>query len=492
MMQQTTNKKKSKIHNVIILYVILFLSCFSLIIINYITIRILTASRAYVNGESHYSKGQNKATRHLITYLYTEDNKSWKLFNEELAVPLGDQMARVALTQNLNDSIAKKGFRAGRNKEGDLDDLIWVFKYFKSVPFLKKAIAEWVFADELVNQLHEMGIKVHQKIKNQELDLQAKHKLSSEISLMCIKQGEAADRFSNIVGDGTREIKDNLIIINIFFILIIITSVTIYYAITLKKIMASKKDIKIKKAQLHNIIKDLEKTKIELSTEIIQHKKLIGTISHDIKSPLKYLAMTNKYIYEESKKYEDEKFKKMTKSVYSSTLQLFNFIDSLLTYSKIFFEGKSPENSVYHLKELIQIKCNLFHEIAEASNNILLNEIDENITTNINKDILSAILHNILDNAIKNTDEGVIKVYNHVKNKKLYLVVEDTGKGFKEEDLIYYNQLSNQHSSEKLMLRNSGIGIHMIVELIHIINGDLKFHSEVGKGSKIEIITDLI
>jgi signal transduction histidine kinase len=490
-MAEIKNNAKSKNHNIILLYIILFFSCTSLIVINYITIRILSASRAYINGESHYSKGQNKASRHLITYLYTENNKSWESFNEELSVPLGDQFARVALTQDLNDSIAKIGFRAGRNKEGDLDDLIWVFKNFNSVPFLKKAIYEWTNADESVNQLHQMGIEVHEKIKNQKLDIQTKHKLSSEISLICERLGAAADKFSNIVGDGTREIKDNLIVINIFFILIIISSVSIYYVITLKKIIASEKDLKLKKEQLHDIIQDLEKTKIELSTEIIQHKKLIGTISHDIKSPLKYLTITNKYIYEESKNYEDERFKKNTKSVYSSTLQLYNFIDSLLTYSKIFFGGKSSENSIYNLKELVQTKCDLFHEIAEASNNVLVNEIDKNVTSKINRDILSVILHNILDNAIKNTEKGIIKVYSYIKNKKLYLVVEDTGKGFKEEDLIYYNQLSNEQSAEKLMLRNSGMGLHMIVELIHILHGDLKFHSKDGKGAKIEIITDL-
>jgi len=491
-MAEINNNANSKNHNIIILYIVLFFSCTSLIVINYITIRILSASRAYVNGESSYSKGQNKASRHLITYLYTENDKHWKLFNEEINVPIGDQVARVALTQNGSDSIAKRGFRAGKNKEADLDDLIWVFRNFKSVPFLKKAIQEWKNADESVNELHKMGIEVHKKLKSEKLDEQTKHEISSEISFLCDKLSTAADRFSNILGDGTREIKGNLIVINIFFILIISSCLSIYYVITLKKIIASEKDLKSKKEQLHDIIEDLEKTKIELSTEIIQHKKLIGTISHDIKSPLKYLTLTSKYIYEEAKNYGNDKLKKNTKSVYTSTLQLYNFIDSLLTYSKIFFEGNSSENSVYNLKELAQTKCNLFHEIAEASNNILLNEIDKNVITKINKDILSVILHNILDNAIKNTEKGIIKVYTQIKNKKLYLVVEDTGKGFKEEDLIYYNQLSHEQSAEKLILRNNGMGLNMIIELIHILNGDLKIYSEGGKGSKIEIITDLI
>lgn len=481
----------SKSKNIIILYIVLFFSCASLIITNYITIRILSGSRAYVNGESSYSKGQNKASRHLITYLFTENDNHWKWFKEEIKIPLGDQKARIALINNLDDNIIKNGLRTAKNKEEDLDDMIWIFKNFHSVPFLNDAINEWTEADSIINQLLKKGNEIHNKIKSNTLDPQTKSQLSSEISIMCDQLSTNADNFSDIVGDGSREIKDNLIIINIFFTLMILGSVTIYYAITLKKTIASENDIKSKKEQLHDIIEDLEKTQIELSTEIVQHKKLIGTISHDIKSPLKYLAMTSKYIYEESKHYDNLKLRKNTKSVYSSTLQLFNFIDSLLTYSKIFFEGKSSENSTYQLKRLVQIKCSLFNEIAEASNNLLINEVEENVTTQINRDILSVILHNIIDNAIKNTEDGIIRIYSLVKNKKLYIIVEDTGSGFKEDDLTYYNQLSNQQSAEKLMLRNNGMGLHMIIELIHILHGDLKISNISDKGSRIEIITDL-
>lgn len=489
-MPESKNNAKSKKYHIIVLYIILFFSCTSLIVTNYITIRILSTSRAYVNGESSYSKGQNMASRHLITYLFTENEKHWKLFQQELKVPLGDQAARIALNQNLDDSVVKAGFRVAKNKEEDLNDMIWIFRNFKSVPFLKDAILEWENADEIINQLHQKGIEINTKIKSGKLNEQTKRELSSEIGVLCDNLSTTADKFSDIVGDGTREIKDKLFVINIFFILIIISSVSFYYVITLKKIIASEDNLKEKKEQFQNIIEDLEKIKIELSTEIIQHKKLIGTISHDIKSPLKYLAMTCKYIYDESKNFEDLRFKKNTKSVYSSTLQLYNFIDSLLTYSKIFFEGKSSETSVYPLRELVQTKCNLFNAIAEASNNILVNDVKHNIIIKINKDILSVILHNIIDNAIKNTENGVIKVYSYIDNKKLFLVVEDTGNGFREEDLIYYNQLSNEQSAEKLILRNNGMGLPMIIELIHILHGDLKFYNN-EKGAKIEIITDL-
>lgn len=490
-MTYRTKIRKIKKNKISLLCIILFFSCTALIVTNYITIRILSTSRAYVNGESNYSKGQNKASRHLITYLYTENYANWKMFNDEINVPIGDRVARIALTQNLSDNMVKIGFRAGKNKEEDLDDLIWVFRYFKSLPFLKKAIIEWENGDKIVQELYIMGIDINKKMQTQKLNKSAKDKIAIEITILCDKLSTTADQFSNVLGDGSRKIKNQLIVINIFFILVIISCVSLYYVISLKKITNSERDLQNKKEELQNIVLDLEKTKIELSTEIVQHKKLIGTISHDIKSPLKYLTITSKYIYEESKNYQDEKFKKNTKSIYSSTLQLFNFIDSLLTYSKIFFEGKTSENEMYYLHEMVETKCALFHDIAEASNIMLLNKIDSEFTTKINKDILSVILHNILDNALKNTENGIVNISNYVKNEKLYIVIEDTGKGFKKEDVIYYNELSNEQSTEKLILRNGGMGLPMIIELIHILHGHLKISYIKNNGSKIEIIIDL-
>jgi hypothetical protein len=62
--------RKLRSSNLFILLAIVFLSCALLIVINFFTIKILSASRAYVNGESHYSKAQKDAVRHLMIYIY--------------------------------------------------------------------------------------------------------------------------------------------------------------------------------------------------------------------------------------------------------------------------------------------------------------------------------------------------------------------------------------------------------------------------------------
>ena len=158
--------KNFRFPNVFILILIVFISCALLICINFFTIKILSANRAYVNGESHYSKGQKDASRHLITYLFTKNPTQWKLYLEELKVPQGDGIARITLLKAGDNKVAREGFLIGRNKEDDLDDIIWLFENFKNVSFLSKAIHEWGQGDKLIFNLFVIGQQINAKIKH--------------------------------------------------------------------------------------------------------------------------------------------------------------------------------------------------------------------------------------------------------------------------------------------------------------------------------------
>src|SRR5688500_10433746 len=93
--------------------VVIAASC--MIMINYFTIKTLSAVRADSDGESRYSKGQKDAARKLIMFVNTREPQYWKGFEEELNVPIGDSIARVGLLTGAPDSVIKNGFLAGRN-----------------------------------------------------------------------------------------------------------------------------------------------------------------------------------------------------------------------------------------------------------------------------------------------------------------------------------------------------------------------------------------
>jgi signal transduction histidine kinase len=486
-MSQIKVFKYFKTPNNIVLLIIIFLSCSLLIFINGFTIKILSGSRAYVNGESHYSKGQKDAVRHLITYLYTEDIEQWKLYKTELRVPQGDGAARIALSQNKDNEIAKEGFRAGRNHEDDLEDMIWVFKNFKSIPFIHQAVNEWSKGDALIKQINAIGNQIHQKIEQGNLTVASKSYFLFRLSKVSDKLTIVERDFSNVLGKGTREIRDYLIYANIFFVLIIFGSVSLYYSIMIKKVLLSKHEIYETNQHLHAIIQDLERIKTDLSREIMQQKKIIGTISHDIKSPLKYIVLIGNYLCDETKKDEQSVAHKYANSILKSSSQLYEFTKILIEYSNIYIEDKDHEKVYYSFYDLVDNKIELFKEIANNNNSTIINAVEKNVSSHANQRIISIIVHNLLDNAVKNTTNGQIEVGATTDGKKMTFWIKDSGVGMSKGIIEYYTNLIKNKESEKLILNNFGIGLHFVLELLIIIKGSIHFSSEVNKGTTVTI-----
>jgi hypothetical protein len=74
----------------------------------------LTSVRAYVVGESLWSKGQKEAIYSLSLYVETGEEKYYRRYQSTISVPLGDRIARRALEQQRPDpQAAYDGFLQG-------------------------------------------------------------------------------------------------------------------------------------------------------------------------------------------------------------------------------------------------------------------------------------------------------------------------------------------------------------------------------------------
>ena len=75
---------------------------------------VLSAARAYVGGESLWSKGQKQAVQHLERYAQTRTAAAWLAYQQAIAVPLGDRVAREELEKPSPDyEVARQGLLAG-------------------------------------------------------------------------------------------------------------------------------------------------------------------------------------------------------------------------------------------------------------------------------------------------------------------------------------------------------------------------------------------
>src|SRR5689334_21950498 len=81
----------------------------------------LSAVRAYMTGESLWSKGQKDAIYFLTLYSDTHEEQYYRRFQAAVDVPLGDRDARLALEQGRPDvDVARAGFLRGGNHPDDI------------------------------------------------------------------------------------------------------------------------------------------------------------------------------------------------------------------------------------------------------------------------------------------------------------------------------------------------------------------------------------
>ncbi|MNX76816.1 Sensor histidine kinase RcsC [compost metagenome] len=456
--------KKLCFANVFILLLIVFVSCALLICINFFTIKTLSANRAYVNGESHYSKGQKDASRHLITYLYTKDPNQWKLYLQELKVPQGDGIARITLLKAGDNEVTRKGLLVGRNHEEDLDDLIWLFENFKEVPFLAKAIHEWEQGDKLIFQLFIIGQQINAKIKRDILTANNREQFLKDISAISDKLTINERNFSNTLGEGTRKIKNLLIITNIFFILIIVCSVCLYYSIMVKRLIVSKKEIEAKNENLILVNHELD--------------HFVYSASHDLRSPITSL----KGLIEITQLEDDpNQIKRYLNLMHQSLTKQDRLINDIIDYSKN--KRKEVVMEPVSLQELFDEAISQLMHIENANQITFTKEllVDKIQSDNLR---LKIIISNLISNAIKYADCNKQEMYVSIKTYFIdgfhKIEVADNGIGIHDEykDNIFQMYFGTNKN------KGSGLGLYIVKEAVKNIKGNISVSSQSNIGSK--------
>ncbi|MCK1384471.1 GGDEF domain-containing protein [Bradyrhizobium sp. 21] len=204
------------------LHVIKLVSPFVMVVVLQATIagfslEVMSSVRAYVAGEALWSRSQKNAVYFLNVFLHSGDASQFAQYQASLAVPIGDEFARWALESDPVDvEVARIGFLQGGNHPDDVPGLIWLFRYFNRVSFLHEAIGEWAATDPMLLELSVFGEVIRSELKNGPVpDGGRLQLLSSRLSELNTQFTVHANRFSTVLGEGSRAIKVTLTCVNI-------------------------------------------------------------------------------------------------------------------------------------------------------------------------------------------------------------------------------------------------------------------------------------
>lgn len=159
------------------------------------------------------------------------------------------------------------------------------------------------------------------------------------------------------------------------------------------------------------------------------------------------------------------------------------------------------EENVISQKE----KINLYDVACSSSEHLAPKAKDLKVSVNVELDKIAAseavirsiptlvheIIYNLIDNAIKyNRESGTVSVrISRNPNGKIGVSIEDTGIGIEPKymDRIFerFFRVDKSHSRE---IGGTGLGLSIVKHAAKVIGAELNVKSEVGKGTKVDVI----
>ena len=177
---------------------------------------ILVATRSYSEGESLWSKGQKRAMFSLLRYTETRSAADYYNYREAIAVPMGDQKARLELEKADPDlAAAWQGFIEGRNHPEDVPGLIMLFRRFRHIDFMAAVIDLWTEGDRYIAELNVVAEELYSMISSGRDTPEALRSFRDRILEIDTHLTPLTDQFARTLGEATRRTKTLLLIANL-------------------------------------------------------------------------------------------------------------------------------------------------------------------------------------------------------------------------------------------------------------------------------------
>ena len=212
--------------------------------------------------------------------------------------------------------------------------------------------------------------------------------------------------------------------------------------------------------------------------------EMIGAIAHQWRQPLNALAI-NIQLLEDL--YEDGTLdNKMLKELVQKNMETIQFMSNTIDDFRNFFR-KDKEKVEFDIKEAIEKTIELQKAQLSNHNIKVITNLEPIKFKGYKNEFMQAIL-NLISNAkdviIERNKEGVIRISSKKDQDKIVIEIEDNGGGI-PEDII--DRIFEPYFTTKEEGKGTGMGLYMVREIIHRMNGKISV-TNTKEGAKFIII----
>jgi signal transduction histidine kinase len=235
--------------------------------------------------------------------------------------------------------------------------------------------------------------------------------------------------------------------------------------------------------------RSLQLSQKDLSRQMQILNSLVGSISHDVRTPLRYLKLSADDIESRIGKKQYEKAVGIANSISGSAVKMVQMLDNLMSYIKLQAYGKEIKMTNVDLHSLIEEKAELFEPALAGQESVFQNDVGEGIFVQSNAQLLGVVIHNLIDNAIKHTFEGTIRIHSKITEGDFHLIVSDSGRGMPDHIAHWMNGPLDNESDvgpNDTINEFTGLGLRMVREVAKMIKAGL--HVDNAGSTSVHII----
>lgn len=239
------------------------------------------------------------------------------------------------------------------------------------------------------------------------------------------------------------------------------------------------------------LINELELAKNSAEKANRAKTEFLSSISHEIRTPLNAIVGLSEII---NKTDDIKEIHEDSKDIVNASYTLLEIVNSILDISKI-EAGKMEIVKVnYNPRDEIQKLAKLLETRIGSKDLKLYVEIDNNLPNVLYGDLnkVKQIISNLLSNAIKYTESGRVDLRVVVENTdkicNLEIMVKDTGRGIKEEQLSHlFTKFDRLEADKNTSIEGTGLGLAITKSLVEMLGGTINVESTYGVGSMFTV-----
>ncbi|MDJ0805761.1 MAG: ATP-binding protein [Gammaproteobacteria bacterium] len=214
----------------------------------------------------------------------------------------------------------------------------------------------------------------------------------------------------------------------------------------------------------------------------------LANMSHEIRTPMNGVLGMVELLQGTDLQSRQRHF---TDTIARSGKHLLNVIEDILDFSKIEAGLQEIETKAFDLAAMLQGISDIFSEQVANKGLVFQTTVDPRLEGLLLGDAhrLRQVLFNLLGNAIKFTETGSVNL--HVEAETVddtgvqaFFQVKDTGIGISTEaQKKIFMAFGQADSSTSRQFGGTGLGLPIADRLVSLMGGELKLHSQPGRGS---------